>query len=106
MFKLDLDMFISIMNSIDNHRKDNETLTKTLIKQSVGIIDYSHEIISNLTYMLSRALNDEDNLIEWWLYESISPKIIKEDNTKYDVSDVKDLYYYLNKEYNKVKQVM
>ena len=104
-FEIDFEMFKNIINSIQKDREDSEVLTKTLIRHSVGIVDYTSEIVGNLVYMLKNAMNDTGDLIDWWLYESVD-KIVKVDNVAYDITDIKDLYHMLKGEYNKVKTYM
>ena len=41
-------------------------------------------------------------MISWWLYENVD-KIITWNNIKYDLTNIEDLYFWLKKDYNKIK---
>lgn len=47
-------------------------------------------------YICSHFTEDGSDLIFWWLYEDV-PKIIYENDIKYNVEDLKDLWNYLVK---------
>ena len=46
--------------------------------------------------------NDDPDLIWWWANED-TKKIIEWENIEYDLTNIEDLYYWLTKQYDKVK---
>lgn len=102
-----LEEFKHIIKVIQEHEKDSDTLTEIMLKHSTGIIDYGFDIVAHLVKLLEKVIDDKDEWISWWLWDDVK-KIVYDNDSKepvYDLTDVKDLYYYCKKQYNKVKKV-
>ena len=53
---------------------------------------------------MQRIFKDDNGDIEWWLYDSEAGKFVWWHDYKYDLTEIKDLYYWLKKDYDKVKK--
>lgn len=111
-----LDLFKKAINTIQKLEEDNKKLSDILINDSsCGFCDFGGELIQTFLDVLHADFNmfDEDPILEWWLYEvDNGDKHIWEyiDNgvivcaIVYDLNDIEDLYYYMCKDFSKVKQ--
>lgn len=58
-------------------------------------------LCSKLIELLSKLTNDycqdtyNDNWLSWWLYEDVEKKIYNQDDSFIDVTNIEDLYDYL-----------
>lgn len=99
---LTLKEFENIMNHIKKNGEDNEKLTDILVsKDCTGFTSFGNELVYDLVFLLSKIFNDEHDNIGWWLWED--SKNVWWNGRKYDLTEVKDLYYWLRKEYDKIK---
>ena len=93
---ISLEEFTRIIKVIQDHESDCKVLTKIMLKNSVGIIDYGFDVVAELVKLLEKIFNDKDENISWWLYEEVD-KVFFFKNKDYDI-DVRtpeSLYYYL-----------
>lgn len=100
--------FKKIIQIIQQFEKDTDALSKILLKDNYGFIDYSFPLVDVTINLLNDVFKIEDrDLLSWWLYEKVA-KIIYYDGekVKYDLTDIKDLYYYILKQYDNVKKVI
>ena len=95
-----LEEFKKAIEIIQAHEKDDEVLTKIMLKNSIGVIDYGFEIAGLCVKLLAKVMNDKDEWIEWWLYEG--GKKVWANDKEYTVSTVEDLYYVILGEYDKI----
>jgi hypothetical protein len=99
-----LEEFKTIMNHIKENYDDNEKLTRILVSDDcTGFTNFGEHLVCDLLHLVEKLLNDDGDWISWWLYEDVS-KIVTSSNTNYDLTKVEDLYYFLRKEYDKVKR--
>lgn len=95
----------SFKKSIEVIRKYNdlqEELYKTLSKITDGnfIVTVGDELIADILRLLQESLNDENDWIDWWMYEDVE-KIVyyPDENKKVDITKVEDLYNFLVENY-------
>ena len=106
------ELFIRAINTIQKLENDNKKLSNILIgDSSCGFCDFGGELIETFLDVLHADFEmfDEDPILDWWLYEvDDGDKHIWEyiDNGAivYDLNDIEDLYYYMRKDFSKVKQ--
>lgn len=99
--------FKEVFKIVKDFEGDQDKLTKILLKDTYGFVDFGFPISSLVFKLLNNIFACEDvDLFEWWLYENVEKIITFPDGTKYDVTDIKDLYYYARGEYGKVKKVI
>ena len=100
--------FKKIIETIQQFEKDNDDLSRILLKNNSGFVDYSFPLIDITLNLLNDVLKVEDrDLIGWWLYEKVEKIIYYNDKKiKYDLTDIKDLYYYVLRQYDNVKKVI
>ena len=101
---LTLDEFKIAIKTIQEHEEDNSKLTKIMLKNSIGIVDYGFEIAALCVKLLEHIMNDKCKWISWWLYEDVN-KVIEYHDQKYDVSDTESLYYLLFEKWDKLKKL-
>ena len=100
-----LEIFEKIIKDIQKHIKNNEILSNILIgDESYGWVSHGNIIIDDLIKLLERIFKDDNEDIEWWLFDSNSDKFVWLHDYKYDLTEIKDLYYWLKKDYDKVKK--
>ena len=107
MAKLTLEEFKKALEMIQKYEQERGVISKIMVKDSTGFIDFGIDILDELVKMLEKLMNDEKTqLISWWLWEDVN-KIIyfKKENYNYDVTTPEDLYYYLTKKYEKITKV-
>lgn len=102
MPQINFKTFKRIIKTIQLFNKDCHKLTKTLLKDTYGFVDFGFNIENEIVELLKLNLNDKDDIIGWWLYEDVK-KIIYGKTINYDLTDIKDLYYFLIGELDKVK---
>ena len=102
---LSLEEFKHTIEVIQEHEKDSDILTKTMVKNSIGIIDYGFDIVAHLAKLLENAMDDKDEWISWWLWEDVKKIVYKKEGPIYDLTAVEDLYYYITKQEDKVKKI-
>ena len=101
---LTLEEFKTIVEHIKENFDDNNKLTKILVSNDcTGFTSFGEHLVCDLLHLVEKLLNDEGDWISWWLYEDTS-KVVTSSNRSYDLTKVEDLYYFLRKEYNKVKR--
>lgn len=106
------ELFIKAINTIQKLENDNKKLSNILIgDSSCGFCDFGGELIQSFLDVLHADFEmfDEDPILEWWLYEvDDGDKHIWEYTDDgaivYDLNDIEDLYYYMRKDFSKVKQ--
>ena len=98
-----LEKFKEIIETTKKFDEDNDKLSKILCTENTGFVDYHFKITSIIEYLLNEAIdNDDPDLISWWQWEKV-PKIITWNGVQYNVENIEDLYYWLTKQYDKVK---
>ena len=103
---ISLDEFKEVMEIVKEFDKAQETLTKVLIKENTGFVDFGFPLQGLIFRLLKEIFNIEDpDLLEWWLYEDVEKIIYYPDGLKYDLTNIKDLYYYIKGDFDKVKKV-
>lgn len=100
-----LEEFKHTIEIIQEHEKDSDTLTKIMLKKSIGIVDYGFDIVAHLVKLLEKVMDDKDEWISWWLWEDVKKIVYDGEKPIYDLTNVEDLYYYCKKQYNKVKKI-
>jgi hypothetical protein len=100
-----LEEFKHTIKVIQEHEKDSDILTKTMLKKSIGIIDYGFDIVAHLVKLLEKVMDDKDKWISWWLWEDVEKIVYNGKEPVYDLTAVEDLYYYCKKQYDKVKKI-
>lgn len=99
--------FKKIIETIQQFEKDTDGLSKILLKDNNGFVDYSFPLVDITLNLLNDVMKVEDrDLIGWWLYEKVEKIIYYNSEVKYDLTDIKDLYYYILKQYDNVKKVI
>lgn len=99
--------FKKIIETIQRFEKDNDDLSRILLKDNYGLIDYSFPLVDVTLKLLNDVLKVEDReLISWWLYEKVEKIIYEKGKPLYDLTNIKDLYYYVLKQYDNVKKVI
>ena len=103
---LSLEEFKKAIETIKDFENEIRQISNITIKECTGFIDFHFKIIDLATSLLSRAMNDDSEWLDWWLNEKVE-KIIYLNNERYDydVENVEDLYYYLTKQYEKIKRI-
>lgn len=100
-----LEKFEEIIKDIQKHIKNNEILSNILIgDESYGWVSHGNIIIDDLIKLLERIFKNDNEDIEWWLFDSNADKFVYLHDYKYDLTEIKDLYYWLKKDYDKVKK--
>lgn len=100
-----LEIFEKIIKDIQKHDKNNKILSNILIgDESYGWVSYGNVLENDLIKLLERIFQNDDGDIEWWLFDSNADKFIWKHDYKYDLTEIKDLYYWLKKDYDKVKK--
>ena len=110
-----LDLFKKAINTIQKLEEDNKKLSNILIgDSSCGFCDFGGELIQTFLNVLHADFEmfDEDPILEWWLYETNADntdsrciwEYTDEGAIVYDLNHLDDLYYYMCKDFSKVKQ--
>lgn len=100
-----LEIFEKIIKDIQKHDENNEILTDILIgDENYGWVSHGNIIVNDLIKLMQRIFKDDNDDINWWLYDSEAGKFIWWHGYKYDLTEIKDLYYWLKKDYDKVKK--
>ena len=103
---LTLDQFKQIFKHIEDLDKKNDELTKILVcKDTTGWISYSDELVNDIFNLLNSIfdLDPDDDIFMWYLYDiSDGHKYCYDDDYKYDLNNIEDLYYYVCKDFDKV----
>lgn len=101
-----LELFKKIIGDIKKQEEKDDKLTELLVcPECTGWINSAEDLISDLIQLLQFELKDEWDTIEWWLYDiSDGNRFSYDNNIKYDLNELDDLYYYLIGELDKVKQ--
>ena len=102
---LTLEEFEEILEHINKNDKDNETLTKILVSDDcTGFTSFGDELVRDVIKLLAKVIKNPytEKELDWWLYEDVE-KIVEYKDKKYNLTEVKDLYYWLKEEYNNVK---
>ena len=100
-----LEKFKEIIETVKKFDEDNDKLSKILCTETTGFVDYHFKITNTICELLNEVFENEDpDLIDWWQWEDV-PKIITWNDKQYNVESVEDLYYWLTKQYDKVKKV-
>lgn len=101
-----LEKFKEIIETVKKFDEDNDKLSKILCTENVGFVDFHFPITSIIEELLNEVFNNKNpDLISWWQWENV-PKIITWNDVKYSVENIEDLYYWLTKQYDKVKKVV
>lgn len=99
---MDLETFTKILSNIQKHEEDNRKLTELVVsKDCTGFCSFGEELLENVVSLLSRAMNDEHGYICWWLWDR-HDGYVWDKKYRYNLSDPKDLYYYLKGDFDKV----
>lgn len=108
---ISLDLFKSIISHIKQQEEKDEKLTKLLIDpEFTGWISTANDLIDDLVKLLEYELGDKYECISWWLYDiSDGNKFVYEDfeddkQIRFNLNDLKDLYYYITGDLEAVKQ--
>ena len=108
---ISLNLFVKIIQDIQRQEEKDDKLTKLLVcPDCTGWINSAEDLISDLVELLQFELGDKYECVSWWLYDiSDNNKFVYEDiddtrEVKYDLNDLKDLYYYIIKDFKNVKQ--
>jgi hypothetical protein len=97
--------FERIIKNIQKNSEDNKKLTKILeCKDACGWVDFGSDLVNDLVFLLEKIFDDKYDEISWWLWDSKKDKYIWWEGYKYDLTKIKDLYYWLKKDYKKVKR--
>ena len=100
-----LEIFEKIIKDIQKHDKENEILSDILIgNENYGWVSHGNIIVNDLIKLMQRIFKDDNDDINWWLYDSEAGKFVWWHDYKYDLTEIKDLYYWLKKDYDKVKK--
>lgn len=102
-----LERFKKIIEAVKQFDKENKQLSKILLKDNYGFIDFYFPLIDAIGELLNEIFQPEDKeLISWWLYEDVE-KVVHwfDEDIRYDLTKIEDLYFYLIKQYNKVKKI-
>ena len=100
-----LEIFEKIIKDIQKHDKNNKILSDILIgNKNYGWVSYGNVLENDLIKLLERIFQNDNGDIEWWLYDSEASKFVWWQDYKYDLTEIKDLYYWLKKDYDKVKK--
>ena len=101
-----LEEFKEVFKIVKQFEDDQDKLTKILLKDVTGFVDFGFPITDLVLRLLNKVFEiDDPDLFSWWLYEKVDKIITFPNGIKYDVTNVKDLYFYAKREYNKVKQI-
>lgn len=101
-----LEEFKEVFKIIKEFESDNDKLTKILLKDTYGFVDFGFPIVDLALRLLNKVFNtDDQDLFSWWLYENVEKIISMPNGVKYDITEISDLYYYAKEEFDKVKQV-
>lgn len=101
-----LEEFKEVFKIIKEFESDNDKLTKILLKDTYGFVDYGFPIVDLVLRLLNKVFNiDDPDLFSWWLYENVEKIISMPNGVKYDITEISDLYHYAKEEFDKVKQV-
>lgn len=100
-----LEKFKEIIETVKQFDNDMSKVSEIFIKDCTGFIDFYFPITSIIEHLLNEVFeNDDPDLISWWQWEKV-PKIITWNGVKYSVENIEDLYYWLTKQYDKVKKI-
>ena len=77
-----LEMFEKIIKDIQKHDKENEILTDILIgDENYGWVSHGNIIVNDLIKLMQRIFKDDNDEINWWLYDSEAGKFVVNMNT-------------------------
>ena len=100
-----LEKFKEIIETVKKFDEDNEQLTKILLKETYGFVDYYFPMEKAINELMLDVFDcDDPDIFSWWLWEKVE-KTIEWKNVKYDLTNIEDLYYWLTKQYDKVKKI-
>lgn len=100
-----LEIFEKIIKDIQKHDKNNEILSDILIgDENYGRVSHGNIIVNDLIKLMQRIFKDDNDDINWWLYDSKAGKFVWWHDYKYDLTEIKDFYYWLKRDYDKVKK--
>lgn len=95
--------FIKAIELLCKQEQVNESITSALDKVCEGngfFYDGGRYYLKGLLLVLKETMGDDDNWIEWWLYEN-GRDAWDENNTKIPLNTVEELYDFLAKETEK-----
>lgn len=83
------ELFLKIIRKIQDGDKRVERASDALnsLTDGYAIINIHSDYEDALLELFATAMKDDDNIIEWWLYENVEKKIWLQPNSKYNDSD-------------------
>ena len=100
-----LEEFEEVFKIVKEFEDDQDKLTQILLKDINGFVDFGFPIADLVLRLLNKVFGlDDPDLFSWWLYEDVKKVIYMPDGIEYDLTDIKDLYFYVKGEYDKVKK--
>lgn len=102
---LTLEQFKNYIEELTKFGDKFKKATEILINENVGFIDVHFPICSKYIELLSIAMKDDGEWIEWFMFEYADindDKKVEADNIEYNIKTIDDLYYLLTKQYDKI----
>lgn len=101
--KISKEDYCNMVKQIQSYNKEIYEFSECMQKFSntYYLSTIGSNLCSALVELLSKLTNDycgntyNDTLLSWWLYEDVEKKIYNDDNSFIDVTNIEDLYDYL-----------
>ncbi len=102
--------FEQIINTIKDHgefqRKFTDFLEGNICTSSWAIVDVGDKLVRSLIDLLCDIFGQKDekqcgDIFSWWLWEDVDKIIYYQNGGHVDITDIKDFYDYLVREYKK-----
>lgn len=91
------DLFIKTIENIQKQQEKVDRFNKALDELSDGypIFDSNNLYLESLLEILKSVFHDENEWIEWWLWENVEKTVWFDDGTEIDLTSSKSLYNFL-----------
>lgn len=93
------EQFIKRMSLIQNFHSEQETLSVLIEKVIDGyaVVTMGDYLVAEMRTMIQESMGLEDNndILDWWLYEDVDKVIYENDGTETSIRTLEELYVYL-----------
>lgn len=96
------ELFLDCLKQIQKEYQKIETFNDALYTVCDGhpVIELGDGYLNALVKTLKYLVDDDEDWIDWWLFEAVDKKVFLEDKTIIDVSEPEDFYEFLIKNNN------
>ena len=90
-------LFIKTIENIQKQREKVSRFNDALDEICDGwpIFDTNNLYLESLLDILKEIFHDDNDWIEWWLYEEVEKKVWYDDGTEIDIAEPEDFYNFL-----------